>query len=276
MKPSAAGQVFFFSACIALFVFSINRLGVVPRSGAPDSLAVALPRPLQVFMAGGDRYLASNLATSRAVLIGAERLDPTAARVLGKIQEDAAWFNAAQEDNYYTAAAVLPWVGQLPSAQEVLQRAVQARPFDLYPSFYLGFNKQYFQGDYLGAAAALQVAAQRAPSLGIKNALLDMAAKWAEREENKTLAKLTIKSLADKSTDPGLKKYLDARVLRIERVQELRNAAAEFRKKVGRPLKSLDELLEYGILKSIPEDPLKQGGYAVVNGTVIPKIQGGQ
>ncbi|QNM97381.1 hypothetical protein [Chitinimonas koreensis] len=272
-KPLRLWPLLPLAALFAGFVYSVERLPVYPRERTQAALSVTLPRPVQVMLSGGDRFLAANLATWIAVTIGTDHLDPLTAKALGRVQTDAAWLNPAHEDNYYIAAAVLPWAGQVEASQQVLGRAVDGRPADLYPPFFLGFNRQYFLGDYLGAARALEIAARRAPSLGQRNMLLDMAAKWSEREESPALAKATIKALAAQSPDPGLKQYLDLRIKRVETVQMLRDAARRFRLQSGRPLSRLEELVEAGLIDHIPQDPLDQGGFVVVNGTVVPKIQ---
>jgi hypothetical protein len=46
----------------------------------------------------------------------------------GKLQRDIAWFNPAHEDNYYIAAAILPWNGQVDAAQYVCARHPMRAP----------------------------------------------------------------------------------------------------------------------------------------------------
>jgi hypothetical protein len=67
--------------------------------------------------------------------------------VQARLQRDIAWFNPAHEDNYYIAAAILPWNGQVDAAQYVLRKASDARTFDWYPLFHYGFLFYHFRKD---------------------------------------------------------------------------------------------------------------------------------
>ena len=234
---------------------------------------VVTPIPMQLLLAGGDRYLAANINAFRVITVGTTQIEPVTARVLGRLQYDAAVLNPAHEDNYYTASAILPWIGQVDNAQFVLERAARTRRNDIWPAFYLGFNRYYFLGDYVGAGQALVLAASQTERLGEKNALLDMAAKWSERIDDPVLAQNAIRNLMGHSRDEGLKQYLAARMQRVRIVNELRAKARRFKQEQGRDLKSVEELVQLGYLPAMPEDPLQQGGYKVHNGLILPVLR---
>lgn len=245
-----------------------HALEVAPYKAA--RYTVATPIPMQLILAGGDRYLAANINAFRVLTVGTTQLDPLTARVLGRLQYDTALLNPAHEDNYYTAAAILPWIGQVDPAQFVLEQAARARKNDIWPAFYLGFNRYYFLGDYVGAGQALALAATQTERQGEKNALLDMAGKWSERIDDPVLAQNAIRNLIGQSHDQGLKDYLAARMKRVEIVNSLRETARRFKREQGRDLSSIEELVQMGYLPALPEDPLQQGGYTVRNGLVLP------
>ena len=124
----------------ALFLYCQQRLLPMQRLKAAAELEVVLPLFAQVLMTGGDRFLAANLAAIRALVTETQYMKREDYALLGKIQDDVAWLNPAHEDNYYTAAAILPWEGELEPAQRVLARATRARFFDYQPAFYFAFN----------------------------------------------------------------------------------------------------------------------------------------
>ena len=126
-------------AMAVCFVATAERLKSAPRQSVDLELQVALPLFVQVFMTAGDRYLAANLASIRALVVTTEKMRPEDYRILSKIQDDASWLNPAHEDNYYIATAILPWNGELDTAQTILARASKARPFDYQPAFYYAF-----------------------------------------------------------------------------------------------------------------------------------------
>lgn len=253
-------------AAAGVFGWASARLEEQPRPAVTETLRVRMPVPLQLTAALGDRYLAANINTFRATVMGTQRFDAATYAVLAGIQQDAALFNPAHEDNYYLASAVLPWEGQVEGAQRVLKAATDARPTDPYPPFYYGFNAQYFLGDYVGAARAAEIAASRVPGQARVD-LLNIAAKWYERVDDPQMAEKTIAVLMNTSHDPALRQRLQARIQRVRQLALLRDAARSYQQQVGRPPASLDELMQRGVLKAIPVDPLGEG-FRIRNGIV--------
>lgn len=256
-----------FAAGAAAFYWGSMKLAAVRPVQLPEEMRVRLPVPVQVLTAMGDRYLAANINTFRATMLSMGRHDRATWRVLGAVQSDAAFLNPAQEDNYYIAAAILPWEGEVDAAQTVLQMASDARPTDPYPPFYYGFNLQYFRGDYQGAARAVEVAALRVDG-GARQSLLNIASKWYERIEDATVAERTIAALIASTRDAGLREHLQKRIVRVRQLASLRNAAERYRQQQGKPPATLQSLVETGVLQTLPEDPLGEG-FRIENGTVV-------
>ncbi|MCB1942779.1 MAG: hypothetical protein KDI53_12195, partial [Candidatus Accumulibacter sp.] len=115
-----------------------------PRPPVSPEMEVAMPRFVQVLMAAGDRYLAANLDVFRALVVSAARMAADNYRILSIVQSDAGWLNPAHEDNYYLAAAILPWAGEISATQYILRMATEARPFDSGPPFFYAFNEMHF------------------------------------------------------------------------------------------------------------------------------------
>lgn len=240
-----------------------------PRHPPSEELmSVALPVPLQMAYAAGDRYFAANVGAWRALMVGVGKLPPETLMALAQVQEDVSWLNPAHEDNYYTAAAILPWEGKVQATQVILSRATEARPNDVYPPFYLGFNKVHFLGDVPGAVAAFRVAATHAEDEGTKQALTVMAAKWSEKSDDTALAIQLVRGMAEGTKDRALRDYLIQRVTRLKGLKTLQDAQRQFISERGQPPESLEALVATGLLPGIPEDPLG-GGYVIKENRVV-------
>lgn len=256
--------------CAALFVYAQQRLESKPRLRPAGEIGVALPLFIQVALAGGDRYFAANVAAIRALVAEPSKMSAEEFHVLAKVQEDVSWLNPYHEDNYYTAAAILPWYGQFDSAQVILRRAMQARYFDYQPSFYYGFNLIHFKHDPVAASAALREAASRMPIDDNDRLMLEnMAVRWLDRVDDLDMAIDVIETMAKGVNRNDFRQYLQARAQRLRLLKEVRTAAAAFRQSTGQPLRYLDELVATRLLPSIPVDPFKLGFSVDANGQVF-------
>lgn len=222
-----------------------------------EEIFVAIPAWVQIIMAGGDRYLAANLGYIRALFSSTDPLTPDSYHVLGKIQVDASWLNPSHEDNYYIAAAMLPWNQQLEPAQQILLRASQTRDKDINPPFYYGFNAWYFKRDIATAVAAFRDAAQKAPDESSRLAISVMAANFAQKDEP-LVARNVMLAMAGQTRNPDFKKHLLQRAERLAGLAVLRKAAVEYQGSYGK-LRSLDELVSRRVLPALPVDPLGLG-----------------
>lgn len=239
-----------------------------PKHWDVSRMTVAMPLPAQVLLSGGDRYLAANAGVWRALMVGVDKLPPETLKALAMIQADVSLLNPAHEDNYYTAAAILPWEGEIERAQVVLKRAVEARPYDGYPPFYYGFNQIHFLGDARSAAAVVRAAADRVRDDGMRQALTVLSVQWTERGEDLQMAIGTIATMAGRTKDKHLQAYLMARVQRLEGLKVLREGASRYLERRGKYPPTLEVLVESGEISAIPSDPLG-GGYAIVRGVIV-------
>jgi hypothetical protein len=226
---------------LAAYGWTANWLSKQPRKAPEEDLALVIPGPVQLVMAGGDRYLAANLTTLNALVKRVEALPPDAQRNLAEAQRVAARLNGAQEDNYYIAAATLPWIGGLEATNEILERAHAARPWDAMPAFFLGFNYQQFVRDYRQAGAWYQQASQRSAP-GNREILAALAARVFEKGADTQLALNFIDGLIASARDPRLKQFLLARRYRVETLAQLRALWPAFNAREGRPPRTLEEL----------------------------------
>lgn len=229
-----------------------------PPARQADVMNVAVSPVMQLILAGGDPYLAANMGTFRALIISVEQLDAAGFAVLSKVQQDVSLLNAANEDNYYLAQAVLPWVGDVVAANNIVSRAAEARKRDFLPLFFLGFNQMYFERDFISAARSIEMSAGRVDGQ-LRENLLNLSAKFYERADDPQLALNFVKSIQSSARDPALKAFLQARVVRLEGLMALQSAAKRYQSRTGKVPESLGVLVRAGDVRALPIDPLGFG-----------------
>lgn len=251
--------LFTFSLGAVFYGISVFHLNTMSKPSLAPELLVALPRFAQVALAGGDRHLAANLSGFRVLVASTQRMRPEDYAVQARLQQDIAWFNPGHEDNYYIAAAILPWSGHVDAAQEVLRRAGDKRNFDWQPLFYRGFGYYHFLKDPAVGAQLLLEGAQRATEQQDIWALQNLAARWIERGYDGRTAAGLVSAMAKNSPSGAFRNYLNARSERIRILEDLRDAAKIYRERTGRPLNSLGSLVDAGIIPALPIDPFAIG-----------------
>lgn len=247
------------AAALGAYALANQRIGSLPRTGDDPEFSVRLPVPAQVLMAVGDRHLAADLAGFRVLVADTARMRPEDYALQAGLQRDIAFLNPAHEDNYYIAAAILPWGGQLEAAQFVLKRAAAARPMDYQPLFYFGFNLYHFYRKPGEGAAALLAGVGRTDDVQDQMALKNTAAMWMERGYTVGEAANRVEAMAKASPPGGFRKYLLIRAERLRTLERLRALARSHEERVGRPLREIDELVRSGLLDELPRDPLRVG-----------------
>lgn len=252
-----------------VFVLAQSRLTGIKRAQMNAEIAIALPVFIQVMMAGGDRHLAANWATIRAMVTETSKMGPEDFRVLGLVQRDASWLNPAHEDNYYIATAILPWEGQVSAAQMILRRATLARFYDYQPAFYYAFNLVHFLGDYQAASEWLLQAAPKLPNPDEGLLLENFAARWLDRTQDVDLAARIVDAMAAQAKRKDFADYLRVRAQRLRDLGVLRRAAIVYAERHGKPLVELAELVSAGLVAKLPVDPFGFGFGVDPNGVPV-------
>lgn len=258
--------------CALTYWGCVQQLSGIARSQSPAELLVSLPRSTQVVLAAGDRHFAANLSGFRVLVAATERMRSEDYAVQARLQQDIAWFNPAHEDNYYIAAAILPWNGHLAAAQQVLRQAAAARTNDWQPAFYLGFNYYHFLKDPAEGANWLLAGAPRATSQQDRWALESLAAQWLEKGYKTATAAAMVDAMAESAPAGVFRNYLKVRAKRLRDLAHLRELAMTYRKRTGRPPESLDDLVAAGLVSSIPTDPLGAGFSLDAEGMPVFKL----
>lgn len=244
---------------LVAYATAMNRLGKAPRSAVQPELLVSMPRIAQILLAGGDRHLAANLSGFRVLVAATARMEAEDYAVQARLQEDIAWLNPAHEDNYYIAAAFLPWNGHLDSAQYVLRRAESARQNDWLPDFYLGFHYYHFMQNPAEGARWLLAGVPRTREQSDQWALQNLAANWMEKGYSPSAAAGLVGAMAASAPAGAFRAYLQVRADRLKQLADLRKLAVIYKERNGRGLAKISELLEAGLIATLPVDPLGVG-----------------
>lgn len=235
-----------------------------PLQAPPQVLAdrVVISAPVQVLLAGGDRFLAADFEAIRAAATADESVgdDETNASFRIRAHRVVAQLNPCHEDNYYIANAMLSWGGSPSEGLEVLRRATECRTWDEYPPFYLGFNEWFFNRDAVAARQAMDLAGRRA-SDPQQAAVLHRIGVTIEAGEfaDQRVALAFLREERSKAGDNKLREMLDRRIVRLEGLIALRDAQARYEARTGQPLVHPQVLLDEGLLDAFPNDPMRLG-----------------
>ena len=167
--------------------------------------------------------------------------------------------NPCHEDNYWIGNAELTWGGGQAQGLTLLKRATGCRFWDQWPPFFLGFSQHFFNRDLVAARHALEIAAQRSDE---KTALAfrDFSVKLVEGQfEDARVALEMVRREREQTSDTRLRAMLDQRIGRLQGLIILRQARQDFVAKFGRPLSKADELVTFGVLRRLPDDPSRVG-----------------
>lgn len=242
----------------AVYALLLPALYARPRPPVTLEMQVAMPRFVQVLMAAGDRFLAANLAGFRALVASTETMQAENYRILGIVQSDAAWLNPAHEDNYYIAAAILPWAGEVAAAQYILGQATEGRPFDPLPPFYYGFDELHFRKDPVEGAKWLRIAASHTSDETEQIQLQQMAALWLSKGEDLEFSIRLLRTMARETRHKAFARFLEKRAERLQNLLLLERAIARYTALTREPPKRLQQIVERSILPVIPSDPFSQ------------------
>lgn len=260
MKLTANVKLVFMALlAMAVFVATAQRLKVAPRQRVQVEMQVALPLFMQILMTAGDRNLAANIAAIRALVVNNFKMKPDELAILAKVQEDVSWLNPGHEDNYYIAAAILPWQGEVDPAQRILARATKARRYDYQPAFFYAFNLLHFNGDAAGASAWMREAAEFLPEGNNRLHMQNLAAIWLDRVQDVDVAIGVVEAMAKEAKRRDFQNYLEKRATRLRTLKALRSAQASYQERFNRPLVAVQDLVNAGIITELPQDPFGFG-----------------
>lgn len=169
-------------------------------------------------------------------------------------------------DPYVVAEMSLPWEGgMVEETNELLKVAIEARPEDYRPLFFLWYNYFYFLKDVKTAAFYLQQAAQKPSAPAYYGTLAARMHLYSGELQNSVIF---LKEMIGEATDPKLKKQLELRLDVTTKIAFLEHKIKIFREQHQRPPQAIEELVSSGILQEIPVDPYGGKFYIMENGRV--------
>jgi hypothetical protein len=254
-------------AALALVAFFQSRVMQLKRPPILERIDTETPLVARLVLAGGDPYLAANAATFRALIANLGVLDEFSIGLLAKLQDDASRLNPAQADNYYVAQGTLPWIGDhVGTTDRILDRAARTRRTDFMPDYFLGINAWYFRQDFSTAGRHFKEAGDKVgPPL--REQMWSIAANYYDKSDNIAVGRAALKHLREAVTDPQQKVVIDARLLRLDGLEKLRDAATAFERATGRKPDALQALVDAGLIDRIPTDPIGLGYTLDAGGT---------
>lgn len=170
-------------------------------------------------------------------------------------------------DPYVLAEGLLAWDAQRPEmANELLMKGVQYRDWDWHLPFYVGFNNFYFLKNYEQASGFIMQAAELSGSPGY---LKTLGARLAYYGGKSKTAVLFLEEMLAETHDPRLKKRLLKRLVALQRAVLIEEAIDLFEMKEGRFPHGLHELITFGCMTAIPEDPYGGEWVILKNGRVF-------
>lgn len=155
----------------------------------------------------------------------------------------------------YYIQGLLSWRANMqPRATELLQYHAEHRYWDWEPMFYVGFNYYYHLKDFESAAKFMQLSAERQ---GAPPVVASLAARAAQRTGQTLTAIALLKTMYESSQDEKSKAYYAKRLEAQLAVYAIEQAIDVFKKRHGHRPSALEDLLNSGTIKQMPQNPFK-------------------
>lgn len=156
-------------------------------------------------------------------------------------------------DAYYFAQAVLSWDARMPRrAIKLLEYGFRYRYWDWYLPFFISFDYAFFLKDYTKAAEYLEKAAALNPRASWFSTL---AARYYYEGGRTALALAYLRELIPTARNESIKRHLMIRAQALEGIFKLEKAVVAYKERFNRSPKTVEELVEKGIIEAIPIDP---------------------
>jgi tetratricopeptide (TPR) repeat protein len=169
------------------------------------------------------------------------------------------------EQTYRMVQAFLPWKGKAEEANAFLKKAARNRPWDWYPTFFIGFNYFHFLKDYAKASENIIAASKYEDAPPV---LATLGARLAQKSGQTLAALVFLKSMEhNPDYDENAKKLIALRIKVLEGALRLEKAIAAYRQRFGHDIESLQDLVASGILKELPQHA-ELGVYTYSDGKV--------
>ncbi|MGB8932833.1 MAG: tetratricopeptide repeat protein [Anaeromyxobacteraceae bacterium] len=156
---------------------------------------------------------------------------------------------------YQTAGIVLSAAGRLDESDRILVKGIEkGPPYWTFP-FYIAFNAWFYRGDYEEGARWAELAA-RTPgaSPNISHLALSLKAKSGSPQSAIQMLRDLLETAKDPVTTSRIEEQMKLAILERD-AQALEAAVSRFEREHGRPIATLDQLVQGGYIDALPADP---------------------
>lgn len=156
-------------------------------------------------------------------------------------------------DPYVLAEMTLPWeAGMVLETNELLTKIIKVRQDDHRPFFFLWYNYFYFLKD---PATAAQYLEQASKIPGAPDYYVTLAARSSFYGKQTEAGILFLEEMLSETNDPTRKKFLLLRLQALEKILFLEQKIQAYKEQYKTLPKSLEQLVEKGLINQIPDDP---------------------
>lgn len=168
-------------------------------------------------------------------------------------------------DAYYFAQAAFTWeIGRAKEVNQMLDYGMKYRTWDYMLPYFAGFNAAYFLKQYEPAAQYMK----RAAEISGNPLFTNLAARYFY-ESNKSEFGVSFLDMMEKGArDEKVRKLYRVRRTALQAVITVQEAVKRFKERNGHLPGRIEDLVENGILKRVPEDPYGGHFYLDSSGSV--------
>jgi tetratricopeptide (TPR) repeat protein len=158
------------------------------------------------------------------------------------------------EQTYLMAQSEMAWDARMPEeAIKLLGKARKCRPWDFRPGYFIAFDYYYFLNDYEKASREFFEAAK------VKDAPIILAllgSRFSVKEGKTQASILTLESMLTQTnlTEDNVKEIKN-RIIALKGVEIIESAVDEYVKKFGKKPETINDIVEKGIIRQLPQNP---------------------
>ena len=169
-----------------------------------------------------------------------------------KTLQTAVKLDPYNSDSYYFSQAAFTWeVGRAKEVNLMLDYGMKYRTWDYTLPFYAGFNSAYFLKQYEPAARYMK----RAAEISGHPLLTNLTARYFYESNNSELGIQFLVMMEKSAKDEKLRGLYQLRRTALQAAQQIQSALDKLREQTGRQPVRIEELVDNGLLKRLPDDP---------------------
>jgi hypothetical protein len=227
-----------------------------------QSVSALLVRPEVLEIAAGEfkSLLADFLLLKASIYLGGRYSTPeNCKQAVSTLFRQSATLDPYFFQTCYYVQGYLPWWKGVFTKQaiDILEIIRQHRHWDWQPGFYIAFNYFYFLKDNLTASRYLMELSESFDTRSTDFFGL-LGARLSQKGGQTKTSIAFLKAMRDRTENEAAKEEIGRRIAALQGVLKLEKAIARFKATFfGHPPDTLEQLVEAGILKQLPENPCK-------------------